>query len=90
MKTIARGSRISETCSSNVQSHANVFFYHLRFKTDGSILERGFANEKKHQLFTTVFTIIHWVTQDWLAEPMLFINLDLTDGALPGDAGKVG
>ena len=38
-----------------------------------------FGYVKKHKLFITAFTIIHWVKPVWLAEPIFS-----TDGALRG------
>ena len=40
---------------------------------------------KKHKLFVTVFTTIHWVKVAWPAEPIL-ITYTLLMGALLGEA----
>ena len=48
-------------------------------KTVSFVLERDLAMSKKHKLFITAFTIIHWVKPVWLAEPIFS-----TDGALRG------
>ena len=88
MKTVARGFRNLETCSGYAQSHANIFLS-IVFQKRWFYFKTRFGHVKKHKLFITVFTTIHWVKSDWSVEPMLLTST-LLMGTLPGNIGKAG
>ena len=62
-----------------------MLFLSISFQKRWFYFETTFGYVKKHKLFITVFTTIHWVKPAWPAEPI--VNLDITNGTLLGDIG---